>query len=47
MVSGISVEINETEDGYTLSKVTKDGKAVRDEDTFTAVSYTHLDGSKK
>ena len=35
MVSGISVEINETEDGYTLSKVTKDGKAVRDEDTFT------------
>ena len=35
VVSGISVEINETEDGYTLSKVTKDGKAVRDEDTFT------------
>ena len=33
--SGISVEVKETEDGYTLSKVTKDGKAVRDEDTFT------------
>ena len=35
VVSGISVEIKETDDGYTLSKVTKDGKAVRDEDTFT------------
>ena len=35
VVSGISVDINETDDGYTLSKVTKDGKAVRDEDTFT------------
>ena len=35
VVSGISVEIKETDDGYILSKVTKDGKAVRDEDTFT------------
>ena len=35
VLSGVSVEICETEDGYTLSKVTKDGKAVRDEDTFT------------
>ena len=35
VVSGISVEIKETDDGYTLSKVTKDGKAVRDEDIFT------------
>ena len=35
VVSGISVEIKETEDGYTLSKVTKDGKTVRDKDTFT------------
>ena len=26
VVSGISVEIKETDDGYTLSKVTKDGK---------------------
>ena len=33
--SGISVEIRETEDGYTLSKVTKDGKTVQDTDTFT------------
>ena len=35
VVSGISVEIRETEDGYTLSKVTKDGKQVQDGDTFT------------
>ena len=33
--SGISVEIKETGDGYTLSKVTKDGKKVQDNDTFT------------
>ena len=35
MVSGISVEIKETEAGYSLSSVTKDGKQIRDEDTFT------------
>ena len=35
VVSGISVEVKETDEGYTLSKVTKDGKAVRDEDIFT------------
>ena len=35
VVSGISVEIKETDNGYTLSKVTKDGKEVRDKDTFT------------
>ena len=35
MVSGISVEVKETDDGYTLSKVTKDGKKVQDNDTFT------------
>ena len=35
VVSGISVEIKETDDGYTLSNVTKDGKQVQDEDTFT------------
>ena len=35
VVSGISVEIKETSDGYTLSKVTKDGKKVQDNDTFT------------
>ena len=35
VVSGISVEIKETDDGYTLSKVTKNGKSVQDKDTFT------------
>ena len=35
VVSGISVEIKETEDGYILKKVTKDGKTVQDKDTFT------------
>ena len=35
VLSGISVEVKETEDGYTLSKVTKDGKKVQDNDTFT------------
>lgn len=35
VVSGISIEIKETDDGYTLSKVTKNGKPVHDKDTFT------------
>ena len=35
VVSGISVEIEETDDGYTLSKVSKDGKQIEDNDTFT------------
>ena len=35
VVSGISVEVKETDDGYTLSKITKDGKKVQDNDTFT------------
>ena len=33
--SGISAEIKETDDGYTLSKVTKNGKQIQDKDTFT------------
>ena len=33
--SGISVEIKETDDGYTLSNVTMEGKKVQDNDTFT------------
>ena len=33
--SGISVVLMETEDGYTVRKVTKDGKKVQDNDTFT------------
>ena len=35
MFSGISVEIRETDNGYTLSKVTKNGKQIQDKDTFT------------
>ncbi|WP_461878904.1 extracellular solute-binding protein [Fusicatenibacter sp.] len=35
VLSGVSVEISETDDGYTLSKVIKDGKQIQDEDTFT------------
>ena len=35
IVSGISVEIKETDDGYTLKEVKKDGKTVQDKDTFT------------
>ena len=35
VVSGISVEIKETENGYILKKVKKDGKTVQDKDTFT------------
>ena len=33
--SGISVEVRETDEGYQLSKVTKDGKLVSDSDLFT------------
>lgn len=35
VVSGISMEIKENEDGYTLSEVKKDGKKIRDDDSFT------------
>ena len=35
VLSGISVEVKETDDGYTLSKVTKAGKKVQDNDIFT------------
>jgi len=34
-VSGISMEISKNKDAYTLSKLTKDGKTVKDEDRFT------------
>ena len=33
--SGISVEIKETDNGYTLSKVSKNGKQIQDKHTFT------------
>ncbi len=39
VVSGISVEVKETDDGYTLNKVTKDGKKVQDNDTFTVTCF--------
>ena len=29
------MEIKKTDDGYTLSKVTKEGKQIQDDDTFT------------
>ncbi len=35
VVSGISMEIKENEDGYTLSEVKKDGKKISDDDSFT------------
>ncbi len=35
VVSGISMEIKENEDGYTLSEVKKDGKKIQDDDSFT------------
>ena len=43
VVSGISVEIKETEDGYTLSKVIKKGKQIQDEDTsLHCLWHSHL-----
>lgn len=35
VLSGISAEVKENDSGYTLSKVTKDGKKVQDNDIFT------------
>ena len=35
MFSGISVEVRETGEGYRLSKVTKDGKQISDNNLFT------------
>ena len=35
VVSGISVEVRENDDGYTLGKVTRNEKAVGDNDRFT------------
>ena len=34
-VSGISMEINKNKDAYTLSKLTKDGKEIKDDESFT------------
>lgn len=35
IVSGISMEVKENKDGYTLSEVKKDGKKISDDDSFT------------
>ena len=35
VVSGISMEIKENGDGYTLSEVKRDGKKIQDDDSFT------------
>ena len=35
VVSGISMEVKENKDGYTLSEVKKDGKKISDDDSFT------------
>ena len=35
VVSGISMEIKENKDGYTLSEVKRDGKKISDDDSFT------------
>lgn len=35
VVSGIAMEVQEDHGAYTLTKVTRNGEAVRDEDTFT------------
>ena len=40
--SGISVEVKETDNGYILGKVTKNGKKVQDNDTFTVTCLAAL-----
>ena len=37
VVSGISMEVKENDDGYTLTSVKKDKKAIKDDDTFTVM----------
>ena len=37
---GFPVKSREKDDGYTLSKVTKNGKSVQDKDTFTVTCLT-------
>lgn len=34
VVSGITIEVEENEGAYTLTKVNRDGKEIKDEDTF-------------
>ena len=45
IVSGISIEVKENKGAYTLTGVRKDGKAIRDDDTFSVTclaTYAHL-----
>lgn len=35
IASGISIEVKEGDDGFELTKVMKDGKSIKDDDTFT------------
>lgn len=45
IVSGISIEVKENKGAYTLIGVRKDGKAIRDDDTFSVTclaTYAHL-----
>ena len=37
VVSGISMEVKENGDGYTLTSIKKDKKAIKDDDTFTVM----------
>ena len=37
VVSGISMEVKENSDGYTLTSIKKDGKTIKDDDTFTVM----------
>lgn len=37
IVSGISMEVKENGDGYTLTSIKKDKKAIKDDDTFTVM----------
>ena len=46
MFSGISVDIQETVSGYTVRRITRNGKTVQAEDTFTVTCLaipTHMD----
>ncbi|MGN0619960.1 MAG: extracellular solute-binding protein [Ruminiclostridium sp.] len=45
VVSGISVEVRENEGAYTLTKVLKDGKEIKEDDTFSVTclaTYAHF-----
>ena len=45
VVSGIAVEVRENKGAYTLTKVLKDGKAIKDDETFSVTclaTYAHF-----